>query len=76
LNGCPATNTYVSDAAQSTSFNETLLGENTTETIIFATQADQNTVGFDGKVWDFQLIVGENGDAAGSTTYQFYVELA
>ena len=76
LSGCPATNTYVNNASQSASFNETLLTENSTGTVIFATEVSQDTVGFDGNPWDFQMIVGENGNVSATTPYSFYVELA
>ena len=75
LSSCPATNTYVNNASQTGYFNETLLTENATGTIIFATQVEQDATGFDGNSWDFQMIVGENGDVSGTTQYQFYVEL-
>lgn len=74
LSNCPATNTYVNNASQSTKFNETLLTQNQTGTVIFATQVENNEPGYDGNSWDFQMIVGENG-AAGTTPYYFYVEL-
>ena len=75
LNSCPATNTYVNNATQSIKFNETLLTQNQTGTVIFATQVESDETGYDGSPWDFQMIVGENG-AAGTTPYYFYVELA
>lgn len=74
LSSCPATNTYVDNSSQSTKFNETLLTQNQTGTVIFATQVENNEPGYDGSPWDFQMIVGENG-AAGTTPYYFYVEL-
>jgi hypothetical protein len=75
LTECPATNTYVNNASQANKFNETLLTENATGTVIFATQVESDETGYDGNPWDFQMIVGENGDVAGTTTYYFYVEL-
>ncbi|MDD5086409.1 MAG: hypothetical protein PHV16_01525 [Candidatus Nanoarchaeia archaeon] len=75
LVGCPATNTHVNNESQSTSFNETLLTENAVGTVIFATQVENDATGYDGNPWDFQMIVGENGDVEGTTTYYFYVEL-
>ena len=75
LNSCPATNTYVNNATQSIKFNETLLTQNQTGTVICATQVESDETGYDGSPWDFQMIVGENG-AAGTTPYYFYVELA
>lgn len=76
LTNCPATHIYQNNASQIAYWNETLLTENSTSAVIFATQVNQNTIGFDGSVWDFQMIVGENGDIAAVTPYYFYVELA
>jgi hypothetical protein len=73
---CPATHLYQNNASQTTTWNETLLTINdTNNTIIYAAMVDQDTVGFDGRPWDFQLMVTENGDVAAVTTYYFYVEL-
>src|SRR3989338_1076168 len=59
---CPGTHTYTNNATLITKWNQTLLTINATNTIIFATTVEQNTVGFDGRKWDFQMIVMENGD--------------
>jgi len=75
LADCPATNMYVNNASQSDYWNETLLTENQTTTVIFAAKVDQDTNGFNNRIWDFQMIVGEDGDVDGATTYYFYVEL-
>ena len=72
---CPGTHTYTNNATQATRWNQTLLTINTTSTIIFATTVEQNTVGFDARRWDFQMIVMENGDNPATTPYSFYVEL-
>ncbi len=76
LDSCPATYIYQSDSQSTGTWNETLLTENATTTVIFAAEVEQDTIGFDGNLWDFQMIVGENGDVDGTTTYYFYVELA
>jgi hypothetical protein len=76
LTDCPATNLYVNNNSQTTDFYESLLTENATGTVVFAADVDQNTIGFNGRPWDFQMIVAENGDVVGVTPYSFYVELA
>ncbi|MBW2975363.1 hypothetical protein KY366_06610 [Candidatus Woesearchaeota archaeon] len=77
LSDCPATYIYQSDSQVSGTWNETLLTENSTGAVIFAAEVEQDTIGFDGKPWDFQMIVGDNdGYSSGTTTtYWFYVEL-
>lgn len=75
LTDCPATHTYIDNATQTSYFNETLLTENTEGSVIFGTAIDQNTAGFNGLPWDFQMIVGENGNDELTTSYYFYVEL-
>jgi hypothetical protein len=41
---------------------------------VYTTIISQNTAGFDGSNWDFQLLVPVNTAAAG-TTYYFFAEL-
>ena len=74
LTNCPGTNLYQNDSAQSTSWNETILTVNNTETLIYAVQTENNVYGFNNKTWDFQMLVGQN-ESVGTTTYYFYVEL-
>jgi len=76
ISGCPATNLYSNDAAQTKNWTEVLLYENNTETVVFASIINASTIGFDNTSWDFQMIVGDNGESVGTTTYYFYVELA
>jgi hypothetical protein len=76
LSACPATNTYVNNNSQSLVFNQTLLTENATGTVIFASKTENNEVGFNGETWDFQMIVAEDGSTDEAETYSFYVELA
>lgn len=77
LTNCPSTHIYQSGSAQSNFWNETLLTENQTRSVIYAAKVDQDTVGFDGSTWDFQMIVGDNGDIGTPvTSYDFYVELS
>jgi hypothetical protein len=55
-------------------FYQVLLKEATSETI-YTALIDAEQVGFDGGTYDFQMLVGEDGGTAGTTTYYFYVEL-
>ncbi|MFH1642047.1 MAG: hypothetical protein ABIC04_04055 [Nanoarchaeota archaeon] len=75
LLNCRSTNTYDNNGAQTSYFNETILTEYNQNTVIYATEVSQNTVGFDGNIWDFQMLVADNGDDDASTVYYFYVEL-
>lgn len=81
---CPSLNTYQNDTSQTTHWNESILWENdtininTTRSIIYAAEVNQNTASFNNQTVDFQMIVGEDGDdGSGSvaTSYYFYVEL-
>ncbi|MBN1157159.1 hypothetical protein JXA85_06050 [Candidatus Woesearchaeota archaeon] len=76
LTNCPATNLYVNETAQYTLWNQTLLTINNTEYIIFATQLENDEFGYDEKQWDYQLLVGDNGDDELTTTYYIYTEIA
>lgn len=71
ITSCPSTKTFVSDAP-SANFVQVLLYEGSA--IVYATILEDGQTGFDGGLYDFQLLVGEN-PSAGSTTYNFYVEL-
>lgn len=76
LTNCAATNIYTNSSSVAGVWNETLLTENQTNAVIYATEIEQDTFGFDNRTWDFQMMVGEDGDTAGATTYYFYVELS
>jgi hypothetical protein len=77
LNNCPMVNLYVNDSSQSTYYwNETMLTINNSETIIYAGIVNDDQWGFNNVTWDFQMIVGDNGDDNIATTYNFYVELS
>lgn len=58
-------------------FEEVLLYEPTTTSVIFASIIEQNLAGFDNRAYDFQMLVPENGHDAdtSTTTYYFFVEL-
>lgn len=75
LSDCPSTHIYQNNQSQNNFWNETLLTQNQSRSVIYAAKVDQDQVGFDGNTWDFQMIVGENGIIAGSTQYEFYLEL-
>ncbi len=60
-------------------YQEVILEDNNTNATIYTAIIDfeRSMPGFDGNVWDFQMIVpekGSSGDTA-TTTYNFYVEL-
>ncbi len=77
-NSCPSTATYINDTAQtvneSAKFQEILLEDDTT-TLIYTTLIEDNTAGFDGNTYDFQMIVGESDRKTSPTTYYFYTEI-
>ena len=79
---CQMATTYVNEAAQSTSFKEVIMYDNTTKALIFTTLLENDVNGFKGGVdpHDFQMLVAENGHPGGyeltTSTYYFYVELA
>jgi hypothetical protein len=76
LSNCPGTNLYSGDNPQTIYWNETVLTiNNSNTTIIFASQVEQNAPGYGDSPNDFQLMVLENGDIEGPTSYEFYVEL-
>ena len=61
----------------SNEFEEVLMYEPTTRSIVFASIIDEDIMGFDGRSHDFEMLVLEDGhgtDTAESTFY-FYVEL-
>jgi hypothetical protein len=73
---CRATNTYVNNASGS-DFEEVVLNDFANNTI-FTTILENNAVGFDGGLYDFQMIVPENGSDSwtGRIVYYVYVELS
>jgi hypothetical protein len=73
LVNCPGTNVYTNSSQVTTRWNETLLTQNTTNSVIYASQVENNKYGFNNQTWDFQIMVGENNGAL--ATYWFFVEL-
>jgi hypothetical protein len=75
-NQCNATNAFGSTGPQAANFFQVLLSDSSSNTI-YTTILNGSRAGFDGSNWDFELLVGQNGHAGGSTVtpYYFFVEL-
>ncbi len=78
LSSCPMTSLYVNDASQgqtsSADFQEFLM-EEATNSLVYVAILNDNTVGFDGSTYDFEMIVAESDRNANPYPYYFYVEL-
>jgi len=77
---CKSTATYINDTAQVMSatakFQEILLRDEISSSLIFTGLIDDNSPAYDGKsTYDFQIIVAENESATIPTLYYFYAEL-
>lgn len=74
---CSSIYTYVNNASQQTSFDEVILRDTSGGEIVFATILEDGTTGYDGRQYDFQLILPENGTSgwSGTIPYYFYIEL-
>ncbi|MGV8085989.1 MAG: hypothetical protein ACP5N1_00005, partial [Candidatus Woesearchaeota archaeon] len=72
---CRAVNLYNSTGASSEDFQEVLLHDGAA--VIYTAIIKQDSLGFDDRTHDFQMLVGENGHLGDSTStpYYFYVEL-
>ncbi|HLC78403.1 MAG TPA: hypothetical protein VJH92_04720 [Candidatus Nanoarchaeia archaeon] len=70
-NSCPTLNTYISDVSQNTDFEEMALysAPNT----VYATILEEDTVGYNGQRFDFQMIVPDNGSAGYTSAIPYYV---
>jgi hypothetical protein len=73
-NTCRATSLYVNSSAQNSTFYEVLLSDGTSN-IVYTALLDLNQIGFDNQLYDFQMLVGENGRDEATTTYFFFVEI-
>jgi hypothetical protein len=75
-NQCNSTNAFGSTGPQAANFFQVLLSDSSSNTI-YTTIMNGSKAGFDGGNWDFELLVGQNGHAGGSTVtpYYFFVEL-
>lgn len=74
-NNCKATNLYVNSSAQDSTFYEILLSDGASN-MIYTAILDTNQIGFDNQPYDFQMLVGENGNDQETTTYYFFVEIS
>ncbi len=77
---CRSTATYINGAPQTVNeaaaFEEVLLRDTTTSSLIYTTLIEAQHPGYDGvNNYDFQLLVAENESATAPLTYYFYVEL-
>ena len=76
---CRSTATYISDTPQNINenalFQEVLLSDSFTGSLIYTTLIEDNQVGYNGQTYDFQLLVAENESSTTPTLYYFYVEL-
>ena len=75
---CNSIATYVNNQQQTLSttsaFQEVLL-EDTNDNLVFTTMLEDSVTGFDGSLFDFQLIVPEDSTSVTPTTYYFFVEI-
>lgn len=83
-NTCPSTYMYQGDLNQTNNFQEILLTDNSTGSIIYTALIENRTPGglndlpgYNNYTYDFQMLVGEDGHGTdiATTTYWFYVEL-
>jgi len=77
-NECKSTRVYDNTGTGvNNHFEEVLLYEPTTESVIFTSILNSDTLGFDNKTYDFEMLVLENGHGTdvSTTPYYFFVEL-
>jgi hypothetical protein len=74
---CLSTDIYQSGGPTDGQFEEVLLYEPETASVVFAALLEQDVSGFDSATHDFELLVLEDGHGidVSSTTYYFFVEL-
>lgn len=70
---CHLAHTFVNSLAQTVNYEEVLLHDD--HTLIFTTLIYDGVTGYNGSLWDFQMLVAEDGSVSGSTTYYFYAEI-
>jgi len=85
INGCRTTYTFQNSERQFENFPALLLTSDSQSTLIFTAIIEDKTinvrdslVGYDGGLYDFQLLVAERGKwgDTDSTTYYFWIELS
>jgi hypothetical protein len=74
--GCPTTQAFSDGGTQNSEFWQVLLADTGSNVVYTTIIEDTTPLGFDGRPWHFQLLVGENGQTNDDpTSYYFYVEL-
>lgn len=75
-NECPSLKTLNSTGSET--FEEVLLYSPDNRNMVFASILNQDTIGFNGKSHDFQMMVPEDGHGAdtNTTAYYFYIEIS
>ncbi|KHO45614.1 MAG: hypothetical protein QS98_C0009G0023 [archaeon GW2011_AR3] len=73
--GCSAAYMFTSNGEQYVDYVEVLLTDNSTENVVYTALLEQDATGFTGDSFDFEMIVGENGDDSAVTNYYFFAEL-
>jgi hypothetical protein len=74
---CWSTELFDSTGGPNGHFQQALLYEPETSSLIFTSLIEQSVAGFDGNLYDFQMLVLDDGRAGNTdtTTYYFYIEL-
>ncbi len=74
---CPSVHLFGSAGQTDSLFEEVLLYDPSANKPVFASLIDDSALGFDGRRYDFEMLVLEDGHGTNtaSTTYYFYVEL-
>lgn len=72
-NSCPSLHSYINNHSQSSSFDEVALSDG--NNLVYASAIDQNTQGFDGNNYDFQVLVPEVPDPTLTTATPYYIYL-
>jgi len=75
---CMSTRVFDSTGSgQDNNFEEVLLYEPESQSVVFTSLLNEDTLGFDGRTHDFEMLVLEDGHGTDTdtTTYYFYVEL-
>ncbi|MFH1915758.1 MAG: right-handed parallel beta-helix repeat-containing protein [Nanoarchaeota archaeon] len=71
---CNATNLYVNSSSQNDTFFEVLLSD-ANANLVYTAILDANKAGYDSASYDFQMLVGENGNNPALTPYYFFIEI-
>ena len=71
---CKSTNIFDDNGAQTTKFFNVLLSD-AASNIVYTSILEPDSIGFDSMNYDFEMLVGENGQDSQSTPYYFYLEI-